>query len=122
MTTDRLGTLEEHASKTEGRLGIIEGVQHTHGEKLDQIVNAVTRHDARPVFDMAKTVTMVAHLFVIGATVATLSVWLILILTAANDKVVEVELRITKERLNETRDMLRDLANVTLIRKSASGN
>jgi hypothetical protein len=136
QTTDgengRLADLEGHATRTEGRLGVIERtqldqgrVQIEHGDKLDRIMTAVTRYDARPIFNIhewVRTAGVVIGLsLTAGGIFSSLAVWLVLTLTAANDRVQEVELRYTKERLTETRDLLRELAQVTFKGKS-SGN
>lgn len=57
----RLDKLEDHAIRTEGRLNAIERTQSVHGDKLDQIVNAVTRQESRPAPpDPLKVLTFVA--------------------------------------------------------------
>lgn len=118
----RLDILENHAVKTEGRVGVIEQTLGVHGEKLDQIVTAVTRYDARPVFDFHTWVKTIGVLIGMGSVFGGLAVWLVLTLTAADARVTEVKLHYAEIRLQETRDLLRELANVTTVRKSANGN
>ena len=96
----RLEKLETHAVQTSSRLDHIERTQVHHGNKLDQIVTAVTRAEGKPVFEIAKTVSMVRDLFAIGAILASLSIWLVLTLTAANDRVTELQIKYQADRLS----------------------
>lgn len=97
----RLDKLEDHALKTEGRLGIIEQTQSIHGTKLDQIVQAVTTYGARPVFDAHRTVSLVRDVVVMASVFSSLAVWLVLTLTSANDKVTETRLMYQERQIHE---------------------
>lgn len=103
QTTDnengRLALLEDHATRTEGRLGVIERTQGEHGDKLDRIMTAVTRYDASPKFDLQKNVSMIRDLVVMASVIASLAVWLVLTLTAANDRVTELKLQQQAEKI-----------------------
>jgi hypothetical protein len=96
----RLALLEDHATRTEGRLGVIERTQVDHGDKLDRIVVAVTRYDALPKSDFSKNVSMARDLVVMGSVLASLAVWLVITLTAANDRVTDLRLQVVSEKID----------------------
>lgn len=98
-TDDRLGTLERHAVKTESRLDGIERTQVDHGAKLERIVNAVTGFESRPRFDVHKILSSVRDLVVVASVFASLSLWFVLTITAANDKATELEIKHQAEKV-----------------------
>lgn len=110
----RLDKLEDHAGKTEGRLGAIETTQVDHGRKLDGIGNtlssinlALTRYDARPVFKLADVISNARDIFAIAAVCAGFALWYVTTLTAKSDtilakdtEILAIKLAHTNERLN----------------------
>jgi hypothetical protein len=98
-TTARLETLEDHAIKTEGRLTVIESTQRSHGDKLDRIVEAVTTYGARPVFNLSGAISMVRDIFAIASVIGGLAVWFVLTMTAANDRISQIEIAHMRERV-----------------------
>jgi hypothetical protein len=99
----RLDKLEDHAVRTEDRLNVIEKTQGVHGDKLDQIVTAVTRYDSRPVFDFHQWTRTIGVLVAIFGAFATLATWFVLTMNAAENRVVALEIVHLKERIAETR-------------------
>lgn len=106
---DRLEKLEKHATKTEGRLDTIEKTQGHHSTKLDQIFTAVTRAEGRPQFDLWKAVSSVRDVLAIGAVIGSLSVWLVLTLTAAENRVTETKLAWQVEKIEWQNERIKRL-------------
>lgn len=107
----RLDKLEGHAVSTEHRLGNLSAeikglgaIVNSQGAKLDQIMQAVTANDAAskaaPKFDGAKTLTIVKDLAYLFGLVGAVSTWLILTLTAAEDRVQATKYAFLEQRVD----------------------
>jgi hypothetical protein len=107
----RLDKLEGHAVSTEHRLGNLSAeikglgtIVSSQGAKLDQIIIAVTTNDAankaRPQFDFAKTLSIVKDLAYLVGGVGVLSIWLIVTLTAAEDRVQSAQYAFLVQRID----------------------
>ncbi len=105
----RLDKLETHAMQTTARLDHIEKTQGQHSTKLDQIFTAVTRAEGRPSFDLWKAVSSVRDVLAIGAVIGTLSVWLVITLTAAENRVTETKIAWQAEKIEWQSERLRRL-------------
>ena len=109
----RLEKLEDHASKTEGRLGTIERTQTDHGIKLDDIgrslatiSTALTRYDARPVFNLSGFISTCRDVFAIMAVCAGFALWYVTTLTATQDKVLAKDIEIMGIQLAHQKEKL----------------
>lgn len=107
----RLDKLEQHAVSTENRLGgltsamqTLTTVQTTQGAKLDQILSMVMTQDATnkalPRFDFAKVLSLVKDSAYLVALVGALSTWLILTLTAAENRVQAAQYGFITQRMD----------------------
>lgn len=113
----RLNALEDNATETKLRLGEMDrrlmdqgSTLTLHSGKLDQIFQVVTQQGARPQFDPIKVLGIVRDviLMVIAmvAPAATLLVWMITTMTAANDRVQEVQIQYIIKNQDELRQRI----------------
>lgn len=95
----RLDKLETTSIQVEGRLGTIERTQAAQSVVIEKIHTAVTLAQGRPQFDIWKAVSSMRDIFAICAIVGSLSVWLVLTLTAANNQAQEIKLAWQSDRI-----------------------
>lgn len=108
----RIDLLEDNQRETKVRLGEMDRrlmdqgttLAH-HSSKLDQIFQVVTQQQARPQFEASKALGVVRDvvlliLAVVGPA-ATLLVWMITTLTAANDRVQAVQIEYLASQVKE---------------------
>ena len=100
----RLGKLEGHAIKTEGRLDRIEDTLIEHGRKQDAaasqlstILAAVTGIQSAPRFDIHEWARTLGVVVVVCGSLAGLSVWLIVTLTRTDTATQELKLQHLRE-------------------------
>ena len=112
----RLSALEEHARSTETQLGELSqqvrglaSVQSGQSAKLDEIAKAVTRQEFAPRFDFAKSVSVVRDIFAILSIIGGLSIWLVLTLTAADNRVTDTTLSFILKRMERTDAVIQKL-------------
>jgi hypothetical protein len=107
----RLDKLEGHAVSTEHRLGNLSAeikglgtIVNLQGSKLDQIIVAITTNEAAskaaPKFDAAKTLGVVKDIAYLVGGIGALSIWLIMTLTASEDRVQAAKYSFLEERMN----------------------
>lgn len=96
----RLDKLENTSIQVEGRLGTIERRQEAQSVVIEKIHTAVTLAQGRPQFDFWKAVSSVRDLFAICAVVGSLSVWLVLTLTRAENDVTAIKLAWQADRID----------------------
>lgn len=113
----RISSLENNAVETKMRLGEMDRrlidqatILGTHGSKMDQIFQVVNTLGAKPQFDFGRVISYVRDIVAITMMIATpmagVIVWMIITITAANDRVQQLEV----EHLKETQaQMIKDL-------------
>ncbi|MFA5387035.1 MAG: hypothetical protein WC322_01410 [Candidatus Paceibacterota bacterium] len=117
-THGRLQDLETHAKLTNKELTSVRNILDEYGKDIKQLVAIITKSESRQPFDFFRTLSAARDIFIMLATLASLSVWLILTLTAVNDQVMELKIAHQAEKLDALRAQLP--ANWSVVPKSSA--
>ena len=115
---NRLGQLERHAERTEGRLSVIERTQNIHSDKLDKIITAVTQQGARPQIDIHELIRSAASIVTVVAALAALLIWVITRMTEADTRVLQTRLDYQSQQIDFIKQLSFPVAAVSTHREN----